>query len=103
MLPSSVPCSSSVASHSCAASIASAFLQHPDEYRDIGNSIHQRGETTKVCKNTGFQTIAQTDKVATQTPGAIRSLCVSPRHCDSVVQNQIEIFRLADFIYIEKN
>jgi len=84
------------------------FLQHPDEYRDFGNpiiirSIHRRGETTKVCKNTGLQTIAQTDKVATQTPGAIRSLCVSPRHCDSVVQNQIEIFRLADFIYIEKN
>jgi len=36
------------------------FLQHPDEYRDIGNSIHQRGETTKVCKNTGLKTIAQT-------------------------------------------
>jgi len=60
MLSSFVPCSSSVASHSCAASIASAFLQHPDEYRDIGNSIHQRGETTKVCKNTGLKTIAQT-------------------------------------------
>jgi hypothetical protein len=65
MLSSFVPCSSSVASPSCAASIASAFLQHPDEYRDIGNPIaigfiHQRGETTKVCKNTGLKTIAQT-------------------------------------------
>jgi len=44
MLSSSVPCSSSVASHSCA----------------FGNSIHQREETTKVCKNTGLKTIAQT-------------------------------------------
>jgi len=44
--------------------VYSTFLilqQHPDFVGGaFCNSIHQREETTKVCKNTGLKTIAQT-------------------------------------------
>ena len=33
----------------------------------LAKAIHQREETIEVCKNTGLKTIAQTDRITTET------------------------------------